>query len=121
MKKYSLSDLNDYQLEAIRVLCDIGGWATSGQLKYHGVNHASAEALHVRGFAERRTVLNSHYGVSEWRMNLTRLGECVDFIEEGSVYQKLISSYHREFLLKTNIHNLTANAILDSIDNTTTH
>ena len=119
MKKYTLSDLNDCQLEAIRVLCDIGGWATSGQLQYHGVNSASAMALENRGFVDRRYV--GSYGASEWRMKLDRLGEVIDFIEEGSVYEKLISSYHREFLLRTDMHNIRANMILDTVDDEVIH
>lgn len=120
-KTYSLYELNEHQIDTLAVLLDIGGWATSGQMQYHGVNHASAEALCTRGFAESRVIKDSPFGTREWCIKLDRLGDLVDLIEEGSVYQKLISSYHREVILKNQVHSMSANAILGNMSSATAH
>jgi hypothetical protein len=111
-----VEDLNKHQINALKVLCDIGGWATSSQLHYHGVNAASAVALEKRNFLERRTIGDEMYGTSEWRINLDRLDELVDFVEEGSVYQKLMWSFHKTHQLMSQVHSITANNVLENMD-----
>ena len=114
MKECEISDLNERQLEALEVLIDIGGWATSGQLKYHGVNHSSANALVERGFAEKRIVQESFYGISEWRILIDRLPDLTSIISENSVFGMLIKSNLVIYSMANKMLKDQANAILDS-------
>lgn len=114
MKDCEIEDLNEKQIKALEVLIDIGGWATSGQLKYHGVNHSSAVALVARGFAESRIVEESFYGITEWRVLIERLPDLTNLISENSVFGMLIKSNLVIYSMANKMLKDQANAILNS-------
>lgn len=112
MKEYEISDLNEHQLNALKVLCDIGGWATAGQLQYHGVNSASAMALENRGFVDRRYV--SNYGASEWRIKLEKLPDMLELVPADSIYGLFVRANSAIYSICNEIIEVQQLDILDS-------
>lgn len=112
MKEYEIADLNEHQVNALKVLCDIGGWATAGQLQYHGVNSASAMALENRGFVDRRYVGN--YGASEWRIKLEKLPDMLELVPADSIYGLFVRANSAIYSICNEIIEVQQLDILDS-------
>lgn len=114
MKEYEISDLNEHQLNTLEVLCDIGGWATSKQLQYHGVNHSSADALVSRGFVERRAIANSPYQTPEWRIKLEKLPDMLELVPADSIYGLFVRANSAIYSICNEIIEVQQLDILDS-------